>query len=180
MKCNEIQQHLYEHLGESQLPEQIEAHLRSCDECRFAWNELQQLGQSIAGEESFYPETEELEALAAEVDRRIDAADRETKSTVRIWGRYLLPVAASILLLFGVTRMAQWFGGAEVGQPVDDSLYTTVEQISSEEFDDQTVDLLLQDFARDPAVEPGEWLLEDITEDELEYLKNSIDVGEWL
>ena len=179
MNCKSLQHELYEYLGEPQLPQRLEEHLGGCEECRTLWNELLSLSNHLGVDELFYPEPADTDSLAARVDRALDVRDTPRRRPVYSLTKYLVPMAASVILLFGISKFAGWINHTETSRGID-TVYCYVGDAAAEDFDESTINVLLQDFADHPSVEASEWLLDDLTEEELEYLKENIDVGELL
>ena len=61
-----------------------------------------------------------------------------------------------------------------------DRLTALFEYDEDEEMDEGLIGILIDDYCSDAAYEATASLLDDISEEELEYLMDNIEVGEWL
>ncbi|MBU8932563.1 MAG: hypothetical protein KOO62_01015 [candidate division Zixibacteria bacterium] len=185
MSCRNIQEQLYERLGQKTLPPDIEAHISQCEGCRDLWNELEQLQLQLGTDEVFYLETHEIDELTEGVMREIDASTPAVITPFYRIARMVLPVAASLLLLLGVSQLPDrpisddWSSDITISDIFNDDYYPSGYDDTSG-MDAATLELLLSDYASSDVVTPDEALLDDLSDEEFEYLKDNLDMGELL
>ncbi len=193
MNCADCRQELEFSFGQAEFEATVSEHLAQCADCRTYWAELAELAGGLPGDDAFVVDATTVEMLAHKVDQTIDAKETKGKTTFDesagqrsavAWMR-LLPAAAALLLVIGIGSAGYLLGrfdkqattisgdGAafEISQTMDDDY---------SEPDDQTVRLLLYDFASDRLYDASETLLDDITEEELRYLEQNFEVGDLL
>lgn len=193
MTCTECRQQLEQSFGQIQLEATLVEHLGGCAECREYWEQLARLAEDIPDNTAFTFDTDTIDRLVRTVDRAIDQANgttpfaKQDAHEVSRWNLMrLAPAAAAVLLVAGVG-----LGGYFVGRTNFDPAITTIVQpvatgLSStdesdyDEPDDPTFEVLLSDFAADRPYDASEKLLDDITDEEMEYLAQNFDVGDLL
>ncbi|RKX28800.1 MAG: hypothetical protein DRP47_03365 [Candidatus Zixiibacteriota bacterium] len=185
MNCRKAQEELYEHLGQQKLPDYLEEHITQCDDCRALWQELCQFGSMLGSDESFYIDPVEIDEMTQQIEQRIDNA---TPQNVPLFNRiiqFALPVAASLLFLFGISRLTN--NPLTSYSDQEPTLYQISEwsdltygNDDDIEFDAITFNLLLRDYTSGVETASGEALLDDLTDDEFEYLKDNLDMGDLL
>ncbi|MBD3403381.1 hypothetical protein GF420_10835 [candidate division GN15 bacterium] len=144
----------------------------------------------LGDDTDFFPTEAETEALLARVNDAIDA--REKSTAVRptpVW-KQLLATAAALVLVVGGTIVALKTGMVDFNDTavtqstaVDTSaLMARVTAYEQELYalDDGDVQVLLREAVSEHGFESTERLLGDLTEEELEYLEASFDVGDLL
>lgn len=178
MSCEQVKEQLDLFFGSEKLPEEIEQHLVKCEDCRAYRRELMLLGEKLGMDSDFEPAPPDLEKAIASVEDRIDS---ETTTIVPVsWFRQLTRVAA-VLLIAAVSYTTYLIGqkhGQEPAARVVDTVVTGT--ADSVEMDDHFVSILIQDFSSDSYFGAGEQLLDDLTEEELEYLTENMTVGDLL
>lgn len=187
MKCQEVQTGLYEQFGVAELPDEVMVHLAECDECRGIWAELQEAGSRFGNADGFALNDFEANRLLAAVNDGIDAAREQVHAGgAWPWIRWAIPVAAAIVLLLGIAFLGNE-AGPDFVSVIDsmllqdtDTAAETIEMALYDDMDAGTVDVLLEDYSTRPLAEPSGLLLEDLTDDEYEYLAKNFDVGELL
>lgn len=188
MTCREFQEQLFDSFGQGELPAELQAHLETCAACRRVQSELNGAAGHLGDNELFAPVGDEVDGLLAAIDKQLDAA------TVVIprWRTTVLrfaPVAAAVVLLLGIGLISQRstvheMAAIDTSSTIDeyalldnaDLTYTNAD----ESLDEGTIDVLLDDYTSVNRVEPSRTLLDDLTEDELEYLTTNFDIGEIL
>ncbi|MEA2031364.1 MAG: hypothetical protein U9N55_07205 [candidate division Zixibacteria bacterium] len=185
MNCHKVQEELYEHFGQKKLPDYLEEHLIQCDDCRSLWHELGQLEPGLGNDESFYFAPDEIDEMTQHIENSIDDTTPRNVTLFHRIAQIALPVAASLLLLFGISKLAN--DPVTLNYNQDSTLYSITEfnnltysNDNNSELDVVTFNLLLQDYTSDVTTASGEALLDDITDDELEYLKDNLDMGDFL
>jgi len=179
MNCQICQQELSNLFGQSSLPEQITDHISACPDCRKVYDEMMLLSERMGANTDFTPDADRLEQLVARVERDIDLTARQnTRSSFR---SRLLAVAASLVLMFGVAAISYRLGAISDNWPsvTDQSGNQQSIGVTNEEetLDETTISILLDDYIFETGYEAGELLLDDITDEEFDYLKKNLDVG---
>jgi len=179
MNCAQVQEQLELFFGSEKLPEDIGEHLRNCETCRSHWEELQRLSARLGEDADFEPSPSDLQRAIAGVGDRIkpdEAPSITPVSRLRQFSRI-----AAVLLIVGVAYTTYLIGRKQAPSTVavvTDTVVTTA--ADSAEMDDYFVSILIQDFSSDGYFEAGELLLDDLTEEELEYLTEHMTVGDLL
>lgn len=193
MNCAECREQLEQSFGQTQLEAGLDEHLENCAECREYREPLARLAECIPDDTAFAVDADTIDRLVQNVDQAIDTSsgakpisNRDSHDyspwTLMKW----LPAAAAVLLVVGVG-----FGGYFVGRTNFDPAITTIVQpvatgLSStdesdyDEPDGPAFEVLLTDFAADRPYDASEKLLDDITDEEMEYLAQNFDVGDLL
>ncbi len=184
MNCSDCRDGLLLHFNQAEtLPAEILHHLQSCGECRHLYEQLEVIGGRLGDNADFMPDGLTEDEFVAAVERRIDRLEPSRVTWIG-WRRYL-PVAAAILLVLGITlvgyrqvRIGYNGGNAKETAEVYDqgSLLWALYDTEAEEIDDDVFDLILSDFVTKGYFEAGELLLDDLTEEELQYLEENLDV----
>ncbi len=179
MNCNQVREQLELFFGSGELPEDIRQHLVSCEACRSHQEELRQLSERLGEDADFEPSESDIERAVAGIESRIEAS--ETPSIIPVsWLRQLSRVAAAVLIV-GASYTAYRIGQSQAQPDVAMTTGTVVTTDSdSTEMDDYFVSILIQDFSSGGDFEAGELLLEDLTDEELEYLTEHMTVGDLL
>lgn len=193
MTCAECKQRLEQSFGQTQLETTLDGHLNDCAECRNYWEQLARLADDLPDDAAFAFNANTIDGLVQAVDRTIGLsndtapnAKRESHDLSPWTLMKLLPAAAALLVVVGVG-----FGGYFVGRTNLNPAMTTIDQSAAtlfgstdandyDEPDDPTFEVLLSDFAADRPYDASEKLLDDITNEEMEYLTQNFDVGDLL
>lgn len=149
----------------------------------------------LGSNEDFYPNDAEVDrlvtALSAEIETTAQVSPPEIAgniTSIRGWWQRVAAMAAAVVLVLGTG----WVG-YRVGISVDSAdQVADTEHVASGEvvamnltdedvsLDDSQVELLLREAATADGLALSEELLGDLTEEEVEYLTESFDVGELL
>jgi hypothetical protein len=180
MNCEQVREQLELLFGQDELPEEVERHLEGCDACRSHLRELQRLSQQLGADTDFEPSPDDLLRAVAGVEERIKP--EEATSIVSVsWLRSLTRVAAAVLIV-GMAYTSYMIGRNQAGQPAEiitDTVVTTA-SADSLEMEDYFVSMLIEDYSSDASFEASSMLLDDITEEEMEYLTENLTVGDLL
>ncbi|MGD8922647.1 MAG: hypothetical protein PVH24_05315, partial [Candidatus Zixiibacteriota bacterium] len=147
---------------------------------------MRELADLLGADADFYPDDFEAGVLLGKINEAIDDAG-EKKIFRMPWIQYAA-AAAAIVLLAGTTMIGYFNrrsgssqqsetttevasydlnNGALLASVIDDDNYLM--------FDDESVNLLIQDYASGGSYSTSEHLLNDLTTEELEYLQKNFD-----
>lgn len=197
MNCKDVIELLEAGLGITESSEEVEQHLDQCPDCMALMKELQSISRKVNQSSEFEFTPSEIEIAVAAVERRLDSASVDTivsKSDNRhllIFGNWLRPLVrtAAVVLFVGATYGAYKVGQLQIGTSlVPDSLTVSdngpVESdwtgSDSEEMDAAMISTLINEFSDRGYFEAGEAILDDITDEEMEYFLENFDVGDIL
>ena len=182
---NQLKGEILEHFGDENLPDELQRAVDSDPELGHEWQALRALDALMPGEEEFFLPPAEIEALCLRVERQIDSAPPELTSIpwhiTPIWRRSLA-IAATVVFIVGGSLMIDRLRQFDQSDPSDSSVQMPAETVATEEIEvsQPMYDALLLDYTNRASAEPALLLLEDLTEDEYEYLNNNFDVEELL
>ncbi len=188
MSCFHFQDLMLLSFGQESLPEELQIHLAECPSCRAVWRELTGLSEKLGRDDLFFPENSQVERSVSRVGRAIEKMERGKAPVVtRIKKvRYLrVPVAAAAAMVVGIAIGTYMAGktALDTGEVKVASGVTGVTALydgGDEELQENTVGRLIYDFTAQHSYEASEWLLDDLTEEELDFLENNLDVGDLL
>lgn len=193
MNCSDFQEELALYFGQEELPAALTAHLRQCSHCRSFQEEMDSLARGLPEDAAFHPDSRSTELLISQVENTLaESAVALPKrgswlqkfDLAARWQR-ALPAAAAVALVVAVGWMSYLSGlstGADQAAqgPVADIFDVLLTDSELEEPGRLTLDALLEDFAAGQHLDIGERLLDDISEEEFEYLNSSFDIGDIL
>lgn len=185
MNCQQIKDELVLLIGADSIPQEIQKHLDSCDDCRAFWTELTAVTDSLGKDEDFYPDDATLESAVNRVDERIDQLEMKKVTDVRSAWFSFVPAAAAVILLVGVSVSAYlmgWFtpGNGQAGLTSPDTAWVTLENGDIDIIQNSSLDYVMYQSTAYDYTASTELLYEELTEEELEYLDENFDVGEIL
>lgn len=144
-----------------------------------------ELGGWLGQDSAFYPEPEESELVARVVEREVRAAT--TVTVVRpVWLVRLSAVAAAALLMISTVLVVERFSGRQARMAADTTFTqiadSGVQAVQSEddEMSVETINLLIREVSTRGAFEAGDQLLDDLSDDEVSYLKTALKAGDLL
>ncbi len=188
MNCSYFKDQMLLYFGGKYLPEELRRHLAECSTCRATWEELTGVSGKLGADDLFFPDDVEVDWLVSAVDKDIEKREprpgRVAKRIRQIWYGYV-PVAAAAALALGIA-LGTYIGGRTTFDPSVAEPAGGVDSIASfyetedEDLDEGTLGTLLYDFTAQHSFNASEWLLDDLTEEELEFLENNFDVGDLL
>lgn len=193
MTCIEIKQILDQSFGQTEHEPEVDEHLTNCSECREYWEQLVNLSEALPGDEQFSFDDATIDSLIEKVEDAIHPSTditsittQETKNITQVNLMRWLPAAAAVLLVVGVGIGGYFVGRtnlnpatATINQPTA-LLLGSVDESDYDEPDDPTFEVLLSQFTTDRPFDASEKLLDDITDEEMEYLTQNFDVGDLL
>lgn len=185
MNCREIQEELYLCAGVETLPADMKRHLDGCPECSQVWQELSAVLNNAGTDETYYQDRTFVTQMVTRVDTEIDLLELSKETSIwSLWKTYV-PVAAAVVLILGLSftvNQTDWFGSSsdQADLTSRDSLVSILNGGSAIDLTSTDVSYLLTDFATERNQSATELLLEDLTDEEYEYLQNNLNAGEIL
>ncbi|MFQ6007587.1 MAG: hypothetical protein ACE5K8_01415 [Candidatus Zixiibacteriota bacterium] len=188
MSCSYYQELLLEQFGQRQLNSELQEHLTTCPECRALWKELAGLSDDLGTDDLFLLDQEQVEQLVMQVDNSIGRKTRYKQERLsllkNVWLRYI-PVTAAAAVVLGVVigiYMAEktTFGPDKPDLVLSQTAENGLQSVNDIELNEAVVGTLIYDFTIDHTYEASEWLLDDLTKEELKYLEESFNVGDLL
>ena len=200
MNCRLCRDELLLHVGQQVLPDDLVHHLDVCAQCREVCADLKSISARIARDDDFLPFDVDADEFVADVEKKIARATTDKSPAARHkapskrvawvgWQRYL-PVAAAVLLVIGISligyRDDQTYRAAD---SVESGATTATDEPVSllalyegalDQFDEAMLEVILSDFGEMEYLEASELLLDDLSDEELQYLRENFDVGEIL
>ena len=174
MNCDRVQEELLLLFGSPLIPNELQEHIEQCEQCRRFHEELSGLSRNMPDDDLFYPTRQEAEKIQKRVESGI--ASRSIFSSPRV-----LAVAASVFLVLGVSYIS--FRGGDSGGPGDNKTEDTIRAQSGDmetELDAESIEILFENVASDPYRGGYELLLQELTDEELDYLEQNLNAGELL
>ena len=177
---------LLEHFGDTDLPDDLTAILKTNPEARAFWDELHALDQGMPEDDAFYLDGADFDTLLERIETEIDTTveQKHLRAISRPW--YQAAAAAASIALMAVAVML----ALDVQNPASNTaLLTTTTSVTTAadsdsitliEPNESTTAALISDFASRQSVEASEWLLDDLTDEEFEYLQENFQVGDLL
>ncbi len=197
MNCKDVIELLETGFGVDDLPVGARQHIGQCPDCLALQQELESINHRVNQSSEFDFTDAEIESAVATVESKLDSEPAVTlpakpeNSEVTMFGTWLRPMAriAAVFLFVAATYGAYRIGQLEVRTSfMSDSLVVSdsspVEldwaESDSEELDDAMISALIDDFSNQGYFEAGEAILDDLTDEEMEYFLENFDVGEIL
>ena len=188
MDCSRFQNEVLLWFGQEGLPEELRDHLAQCPTCRAVWEELVVVSKRLGEDGLFHINDIQVERLASQVDTFLEKHEQDTVGVVtriqKIWHAYA-PVTAAAALVLGIAigiyvAGKPAFESTVTGIPLDEASVVGLYEKNDEELNEGAVGALIYDFTTQHSYEASGWLLEDLTEEELEYLENNFNVRDLL
>jgi predicted anti-sigma-YlaC factor YlaD len=188
MNCESARELIDLYFGHDELPDGLQTHLDQCDSCRIYHDELVRMAGGLGSDSDTPFSIEDLDRAAAGVAQRIDRQPTVVPLSTK-WLRPLLRVAA-VLLVVGLAYSSYRVGvdsnfsaDLDTLQNADaevDELTILLEYEVEDEMDEDLIGILINDYCADASYEATASLLDDISEEELEYLTENFEVGDLL
>ena len=183
MKCDLIKDKLLESFGNTKLSSELRNHLNECTECRQYYQELLSITEDIGGEDNFNLTQAEREQFVAKVDEKIDQHElRKVTDITPKWKSYV-PVAAAIVMILGIALVSQLSYLFDSSDRINitenhDSLWINIDKTEIEFVNNDNYENVLIDYSSIDNSVSDEWILDDVTEEEYQYLLDNFDIGE--
>ena len=174
---------LFEQFGNKKLPDELKRVVESDDDLMREWEELQSLEAELPTEDDFKLSDPELDELCEGVGKILDGANvtpvTASRSISPVWQRSIAFAATLALVAISSLIFNQYQSTEEIAS-VDTPIDLTFGANSDEAVDlsDPMSDALLLNYTNRVDVEPVSMLLDDLTEEEFEYLSENFNVDE--
>jgi hypothetical protein len=184
MRCEELKKNLILRTGDLFLNEEEKKHIAGCPECARFFENLQLLENKLAQASVPPLRPNEFNELQERLEKRIEKFQSRAINYYRLSLRYGASLAALAILLF-----ISYFGriGMRERNIINvDSLLAELQTLQAAEdagdidIDDQYLETVIGNYVQIHGFSAGEALIGDLSEEELEYLKNNIKVGDIL
>ncbi len=185
MSCKKFEFEMFESFGSGDLSLELQTHLENCSACQVIYQNLQSVSTEIGSDELFFESDETVNKRVEEVNSQIDQLELSKVVEVSSRWKAYVPMAAALFLVFGVgliTKFALQFvetpETAEISQVevlfvafTDDDAQSLTEIEFSEFVDDYTTEYTLDYELK---------MLDEMTEEEYNYLEENLNIGEIL
>ena len=185
MNCNEVKDLIFESFGVQENNEALQKHLSSCEDCRKLYETLSSQAQKFGTDKNFELSESEQANLLEKINADID--QHELNKVIKVepaWKSYV-PMAAAILLVLGVGFISQLifkFGnGTETATNQDERVSyvaLTVEDVT--EIKSIELDEFVDQYSSQYDIDDEINMLDDLSEEEYQYLNENLDIGEIL
>jgi predicted anti-sigma-YlaC factor YlaD len=187
MTCERARELLELAFGAELADPELERHLETCPDCRAYRDELETLAWGLGRDVEFKLDEYEVGRVAALVDQSI-ARDSHTTIIPVNWLRRLTRVAAAVFIVAAsltAYRLGQQNGLTSVqtaSVQADNAAVLGTADYADESLylDEGMVNLLIQDYAPGGLLGTDQYLINDLSDEEMRYLENNFDVGELL
>ena len=184
MNCEQFREEIELAFGEPTLPRDLQVHIDGCAECRRYCAELEAMASRLRRDSAAPFSVGELSATMASIERRV----AEIPPTVIIpisRLRWITRIAAAVLVV--AASMAAYRIGRHDGLRSTAADQTTVVSDLSalldneeESIDEHAVSVLIEDYSSRGFFGTGEGLIDDLSDEEMQYLMENLKVGELL
>jgi len=187
MTCRNIREQMELNFGFGPVSPEVSEHLANCAGCRAYHDEL----ATLAGEFNAAADIEFTEQEVGRAVALVDEAIAQHAGTTIVpvnWLRQLTRVAAAVLIV-AASWTAYQFGRDEGRQltytaPSAQTTYLASTDDSygeeSDYIDEDMVNALIQSYSPGGLVGSGQYLVDDLSDEEMQYLMENFDVGELL
>jgi hypothetical protein len=184
MNCGELRKSICLKMGRLFLSQDEKSHLDSCPGCTKYYEHLVSLEKTLTVAPAPSLTKMEFSKLQSKLDSRINKYHDKALNFYRLSFKYGATMAAILLLVF-----ASFFGKYKFQdiKPADtDSLLATLtiaEDFSAsgdEVIEEPYLDLVIDNYVDNYGFNTSEMLIGDLSDEELEYLKNKINAGDIL
>ncbi|MDF1543542.1 MAG: hypothetical protein P1R58_00405 [bacterium] len=176
MNCQQTQEELLLSFGSSELPAEIRKHVDQCEKCHAVMSSLDRLRPNALTDQDF--------TLPEQVTEQIQASVIESIKPQPVFSmQKALAIAASVLLVLGVSYVSYKSNGTDDPRTLrsDSTIDTVIETADLSDADETpSLDELFESVDSDPYRSSYDLLLEEITDEELDYLEKNLSAGELL
>ncbi len=182
MNCQQIREELDLSFGVEALSDELKAHLATCEDCRAYAAELDSLTESLGDDSAFATNIFESNKLAWAVE---DAINRQTKPKPVWTSRIRYIAAAAVIVLAAAIGVDQYRRNISVDIPTTKDTtqlaMTDTNLLPSTTLDmtDTELEQMLLDYSTLDDNAASE-VLQNLTDEEMQYLEKNFDVGELL
>ncbi len=189
MNCERVREELELGFGTGSISAEAAEHLKECETCLAYQHELDQLAPSLGHDENFALSKAEIERAVRAVERRIEPERAKNVISFGWFSPVVRAVAAVLVLAFayGAYELGRMHGDTapvEFAQTTVDTGYGSVGAFMQSqldgEMDDGMVSAIIRDYSANTSLGASDALLDDISVEELEYLKKNLEVGDML
>lgn len=181
MNCDKMKNIILESFGDEQISAELKEHLDSCPECKAYFNELNALSGFAGSDEDFGLAPGEVDQMVEEIDHKINQLAPHKKTTP-IW-RYYIPVAAAVVLMLGISWMGGLFsgGGNIANNHLTDSILVAINDTDiANDVTGSDLNILIGDYSNGVTTISADQVVDELTEEEYEYLAQNFDIGDIL
>ena len=184
MNCEKCQNQLYELFGEKQLPDEIQKHVDTCNGCYELLTELQNVKAGLGTDEQFVEGMIDPDRMVETVNSKIDKLEISKVTSIARWKTFV-PAAAALVIIVGVGFLSQIMLKIDPSQSNNriDSIPPVLVKLSQIEIDElnksdfnEFVDEYSYEYGFDEELES----MDDLTEEQFQYLQEHLDVEEIL
>ncbi|MBK7143162.1 MAG: hypothetical protein IPH75_13895 [bacterium] len=182
MTCEQRREELDLLLGQPDLPEEMRAHLATCAECRAYAAELQSLSANLGDDSAFVTDIFESNKIGWAVE---DAINRQAKPKPAWTSRIRYIAAAAVVVLAAAIGVDQYRRNISVDIPTTKdttqlaSVDTNLLPTTTLDMTDSELEQMLLDYSTLDDNAASE-VLQNLTDEEMQYLEKNFDVGELL
>lgn len=185
MKCDLFKDKILECFGDSELPEEIKEHLNHCSECSQYYKELLKLSKEFDKEDAYYPTKEEQNKFVSDLEKKIDRLELKKVTDITPKWKTYIPVAAVIVMILGlalVSQLGNLFNSTDQTNIAEntDSIWINIDKDEIEFVNNENFDNVLIDYSSLDNSLSNELYIQNVSEEEYQYLLDNFDIGEIL
>lgn len=182
MNCDQVQEWLELNIG-SELTQEISTHIDHCHECTAFKTELDEISALLESPHDRFPSDLDASELAETTILRLEHKTKVTPLVSwRNWSTRVATAATVVLVAAGSYWLSNNRGATE--PPIaSDMNYNDIQVVLPEselQPDDATVESLYSGLVNVESSMAADVLLDDLSEDEYDYLQKNFDAGELL
>lgn len=181
MNCEQYKNLILESFGDENITSELKEHLNSCPECNAYYNELNALAGFAGSDDDFALAPNEIDRMVDKINSEIDQ-QQTTAKTTSFW-RYYVPVAAAVVLMFGISWKAGFFNANDntSDNRLRDSLALVINETDIEnDLTGDDLNILIGDYSNGVTTFKADQVVDELTEEEYEYLAQNLDMGDIL
>ena len=184
MSCKNYEEEIFESFGTIDISNDLQSHLKSCKACNEIYTNLHALSTGIGSDDLFYDSENAIEKRVDEINTKIDEIELSKVISPARWKSYV-PMAAAIFLVLGIgliSKLVLYNNDTNLVADLSQnettlvSLNATETKALSEIEISEFVDQYSSEYRLDNELS----LLDDISEEEYQYLEENLKIGEIL